>query len=104
MKYVIKALAPVDGEMKQCDTIQIEGKFWLVPEWTYNRSEGWKTPVRIVALEGLAHHPTTLHGASILVEDSIPKSVLDGRAPPELGGMYTVREARGIRVPLQTDD
>lgn len=37
------------------DTIEYEGKFWLVPKWIYNTNEGWKQPERIICLAQLPY-------------------------------------------------
>jgi hypothetical protein len=50
-----------DGALYSVDTIEFEGKLWLVPEWLKGPAEGTETPARIICLYGLptekAHAP-----------------------------------------------
>jgi len=39
-----------DGMLLACDTIEHEGKFWLVPEWLAGPIPGTERPARLVGL------------------------------------------------------
>ncbi len=43
------------GETTEVDTIEYEGKLWLVPEWFYMPTEGVTIPARIIQLDSLAY-------------------------------------------------
>jgi hypothetical protein len=42
-----------DGAILACDTIEHEGKLWLVPEWLEGPIAGTERPARIIGLHGL---------------------------------------------------
>src|ERR1700735_199994 len=42
-----------DGSIEACETIEHEGKLWLVPNWYGNFDEGVEWPERIICLHGL---------------------------------------------------
>ena len=64
------------------DTIEHEGKLWLVPDWIYNTNEGWKRPERIILLNSLPHmkippeNPISAE-ADFVLGYSIPITALD---------------------------
>jgi hypothetical protein len=63
----------------ECDAIEFEGKFWLVPNWLEDGFGSVKTPKRIICLSKLDHSVSSLSYADFLVKVPIPKNVLDGR-------------------------
>jgi hypothetical protein len=84
------------------DTIEHEGKLWLVPEWKTSHDKGWRTPARIICLSD--HHLQKLDpmlglGADYGLIGSVPNTVLQGLDPrPEASG-FVVIEAPPIRFP-----
>jgi hypothetical protein len=81
------------------DTIEYQGRFWLVPAWLDRRSAGWTRPLRIVWLATGQHKRTKVNDqADFLVEEPIPKAVFDGRIPSQLTGKVAVIEAPDIKV------
>jgi hypothetical protein len=54
-KYLPGDEKPTTEGYTYIDTIEHEGKFWLVPGWIYNTNEGWKRPERIILLDSLPH-------------------------------------------------
>lgn len=54
-KYVEGDEKPTVEGYTYFDTIEYEGKFWLVPDWIYNTNEGWKRPERIILLNSLPY-------------------------------------------------
>lgn len=84
------------GSIYHMDTIEYQGKFWLVPMWLESPSEGISMPARIVSLETLQHQkllrsPT----GDFCVNQPISKDVLDG-LKTEAG--YVVIEKPNIRI------
>jgi len=79
-KYIEGDKAPTVEGYTYIDTIEHEGKLWLVPSWTYNTNEGWKRPERIICLTQLPHKkvfPGDGVPADFVLEYPIPITVLD---------------------------
>ncbi len=58
-------------------------------------------PRRIISLATVAHQRTEGGDPEFVVNDPIPKSVFEGRAPSQLADKYGVQELPEIRIPLQ---
>jgi hypothetical protein len=102
---VLKTLIAIEGTNEICrvDTIQYEGKLWLVPEWLESPTQGWKKPKRIILLDGLQYQrlrPGDLRG-NFLLNAPIPRAVIDGRAPnAEDNGYVVIETPLGVQVPI----
>ncbi len=81
------------------DAIEYDGKIWLVPEWLDKLGEGWSMPVRIICLDTLQHQRIASGNPDFVVNNPIPKSVLDGKIPPQSDTLYVVVENPNIKVP-----
>jgi hypothetical protein len=88
-----------DGTMFLADTIEYEGKYWLVPQWLEAPAEGWKRPARIVSLAPLKHQKSTMPGIDFVLNVPIPKAVFDGEVPTGSGAQYVVIERPDISLP-----
>lgn len=89
-----------DGKIYKCDTIEFEGKMWLVPEWVDNPREGWRKPVRIICLDILPHQKSPGGPADFVLNHGIPKSVFfDGQIPSPPEDLYVVIERPDISFP-----
>ena len=88
------------GEVLLVDTISYEGKLWIVPHWLAARELGWQMPERIVCMDGLNYQGMgeSDHPAAYLLNDPIPKSVLDGKTDTVAGHKYVVVERPDIRI------
>ena len=89
LKTVV-ALEDGDGTIFHMDTIEYQGRFWLVPAWLEAPSEGWKMPVRIICLDPLPHQkfpPGSGYGDFVL-SGPLPKAALDAVAQPQLPVSY----------------
>jgi hypothetical protein len=77
------------------DTIEFQGKLWLVPVWLESPTEGWKTPERIICLENLPVRDlrNTSQFADFAVQAPIVMDVFDGKSNP----VYIVLEHPPIR-------
>ncbi len=96
---ILKTWMVLDNEHHIVDTIEHEGKFWLVPGWLDRRDEGWSTPERIILLDVLPHKQIASgNPADFVVEYSIPKTVFDGQIPPQSEYRFVVIERPDIRV------
>ena len=96
---ILKTWMLLDGEHHLVDTIEYEGKFWLVTEWIDSRSEGWSMPARIILLDVLPHKRVASgNPADYVVEYPIPKSVFDGQIPKQSKYKFVVIERPEIRI------
>jgi len=84
------------GNIYKVDTIEYEGKYWLVPEWLESPQEGLTMPKRIILLETLQHQKN-IGGAisDFVLNDGIPKAVFDGE---QAGGIYIIIENPDIKI------
>ena len=97
---VLKTLAPIEGtnRIDKIDTIEHEGKFWLVPQWLDIPAEGWTMPARIILLDTLRHQRLEPGGlADFLLNDPLPKAVLEGHVLTEQAKQYVVVDKPPIR-------
>jgi hypothetical protein len=90
------------GSIYMCDTIEHEGKLWLVPHWLESPSEGTKQPTRIIRLDGLQYQRMTnpAYGADYILNEPLPKAVFEGPLPKELEGQYVAIERPDIPLPI----
>jgi hypothetical protein len=91
-----------DNGIYEQDAIEYEGEIWLVPEWLDHKSGEHCIPARIIRLEGLRHQPAPNgFDAEWVLNDPMPKDVLDGHVPSELADKYVVIEMPDIRFPAR---
>ena len=88
-----------DGTIYKMDTIEYEGKMWLVPEWLDNAAAGWRKPARIICLDLLPHQKSPGGQADFVLNAGIPKSVCDGQIPTQPEDLFVVKEAPDIKFP-----
>ena len=92
-----------DGSVYKMDTIEYQGKLWLVPEWTVDRVAGLTRPTRIICLDPLPHQKTPGGPSDFVLNYGIPKSVCIGsRIAQE--DLFVVIESPDITVEPQNDD
>ena len=85
------------GHLLKCDTIEYQGRFWLVPSWTENHTTGKMKPDRIICLNSLPHQILPLGAPENFALDvPIPKCVFDGEIPP--GTTFEIVENPEIEV------
>jgi len=86
------------GGVYKCDTIEHEGRMWLVPDWISYPTKGTMQPIRIICLDLLQHQktPWRTDGVDFVLNKAIPKAVLDGAKA--VG--YVVVENPSIEVPI----
>ena len=88
-----------EGNIYKCDTIEYEGKMWLVPEWLDSPREGWRKPARIICLDVLPHQKSPGGPSDFVLNGGIPKSVFDGQIPTPPEDVYIVIECPDIKFP-----
>lgn len=92
---ILKTLVSIEGEgnLYTCDTIQYEGKMWLVPQWIDTLGTGKSMPVRIIQLDVLPHQKSSFAGHDFVLTYPIPKAVFsEGRIPSGSKDKYIVIE------------
>ena len=87
------------GVLYKVDTIRFEEKLWLVPEWLDNPKAGWRTPVRIICLDGLPYETTPRGPTDFVLTTGMSKPVFEGHVQPHLQSGLVVRERPDIRFP-----
>lgn len=100
---VFKTGIPSDGGMiHKCDTIEHEGKLWLVPEWLDVPAQGVRKPRRMIRMDLLAHQKmkNPAYKLDYILNDYMPIAVLEGTAPPEQASQYEIVELPEIKIPI----
>lgn len=101
---MLKTVVAIEGgnALFSADTIEHEGKLWLVPHWLESPSEGYRIPARIVCLDGLRAFQKLEKSfpADYSLGVPVPKAVFDGTHPQPLSLGYIVVERPDIRFPI----
>jgi hypothetical protein len=80
------------------DTIEHEGKLWLVPHWLDTPDGKWTMPARIIRLDTLRH--AKFYGpADFVVHDPMPTELFDVRTPKQPIEGFEFHELPEIRIP-----
>ncbi|MFW9874925.1 MAG: hypothetical protein ACFFG0_17600 [Candidatus Thorarchaeota archaeon] len=89
------------GKMMKCDTIKLNDKFWLVPEWIDNLSEGTRQPLRIICLDYLPHQKIDSGSpADFLLKVPIPICVFKGEVPAETKFRFEIVENPDVIIDI----
>jgi hypothetical protein len=87
------------GDLLQCDTIEYEGKLWLVPEWLEVPTQRMTMPTRIIGLDrSLFQKPSPKYPVDYFLSCPLPKAVFYGQIPTELKEQVVVIERLGIKI------
>ena len=90
-----------ENDLLCIDTIEYDGKMWLVPRWLEAPSEGWKTPARIILLDSRDRQTAPAEFEADFVRRSpIPKDVFEGRIPKGSEGEFVVIERPDVKIPI----
>lgn len=87
---IFKTAVPTDGMIVTMDTIEYEGKFWLVPQWLDDKIQILSRPARLIRLDSLPHVKGGPPPHDFVLTDYIPKSVLDGTASQQIKDKYEI--------------
>lgn len=74
------------------DVLQLGSELWIVPEWIESPDGRWRTPARAIRMDVLAHQRSGAHGADLTLNETLPRSVLDGHTSYAEGKQYQVIE------------
>jgi hypothetical protein len=68
------------GTLFAADTIEYDGKLWIVTAWLQGPTKGTECPARIICLDGLPLKPAgTQYQADYVLERPLSKAFLEGR-------------------------
>lgn len=67
-----------EGHPYLIDTISHQGAWWLVVSWLQSNATAGKIPEKLVRLEGLQFQEVENQPYRFLLNNALPKSVLDG--------------------------
>jgi|SRR5271166_4034709 len=103
MKILKTGLGADEGGIFECDTIEYEGKVWLVPQWLDLPAKGVRKPRRIIRMDSLPHQKVTnsAYCLDYILNGYMPQAVLDGTAPPELAGQFEIVELPEIEISMR---
>jgi len=93
------------GQILRMDTIKYKDMFWLVGRWALEERGKWITPELLICLSTLAHQKSPHPNADFILNEPIPKAVLDGQIPKQLESAYDVVEYPEVKVrnPLEVN-
>lgn len=79
--------------------IEHEGALWIVTGWLEHKTKPLKRPARIIRMTGLDYQQSgPTQGGDFLVNQPIPRAVLDGLTPPEQAAGFVVIDTPKIEI------
>jgi len=91
-----KTTVAIGSAIREVDTIEHEGEFWLVPDWFESPDGKYLRPMRIISLSTIPHQETS---QGFLISSPLPKGVLLGHPPEGEEDRYLIHENPEIIVP-----
>jgi hypothetical protein len=89
------------GSIYQMDTIEWQGKNWLVPQWLEAPQLGYSIPARIICLDYLPHQKTAGGNfGDFVLNQPLPKAMFEGPLPKTPTALPAVIERPDIRFPI----
>jgi hypothetical protein len=85
------------------DSIEHQGRLWLVGGWLEDRAAGFRIPQRLVCPLKMGFQPNPQPGPGRVdysISAPVSKAAYEGRVPPELAADYVVLEQPDVRFPL----
>lgn len=94
---ILKALVGFeDGGMTQCDVVEYDDTFWLVPRWI--DAGEYRTPERMLRLDQFAHQMFPPPSAiNIAVNEPVPHALYSGEITPALKEKYQLYDRPDFR-------
>jgi len=101
MGKIYRAVLISGPSILQMETIEHDGRFWLVPDWIVSRDQKLMKPLRIISLATIPH--TDLgegqRGHRFVVHGPVRQSTLRGHPPPEEANLFEIVESPEIIFP-----
>jgi len=103
---ILQTIITIDDTVSTIDTIEHEGSLWLVPKWKYSKDARWMSPEVVIPMpKGYTHIGQGEAGKSsrtgtwhYMIQDPIPKAVLDGTANWAELARYGARAGPDIQI------
>jgi hypothetical protein len=91
-----------DGEsIGVLETINRRGVLWIVSLWIEDQERNTRVVGRIIRLSGLSYRKLPPGaGADFVLDEPIPKGVLNGSIPPEKADGYIVEDHPSLKKPF----
>ncbi len=86
-------------EMVIADTIEFEGKLWLVPKWLEYPEERCSRPERMVRIDQFDHQEMKGWAAQVLLRTPIPTVVLRGAIGAQMPAGFEIRFQPDVSLP-----
>jgi hypothetical protein len=95
-------IRPATGRIDKMDTIEFEGKLWLVPHWLDEPIRKVTKPARLIRMDLLPHQSMagTGYGADFVVSYRIPKELFELTPLKEQLPGYEVLELPELEFPM----
>src|ERR1700722_19089659 len=99
MRVMKTAIPRDDGSPLICDSIQHDGKLWLVPEWLEEASKPYSKPVRMIGLSGLQYRSMPMGSeADFVLDYPVPQEVMRGSVQGDQAAPFVVLERPDVRI------
>jgi hypothetical protein len=73
-----------DGSLIIADTIEYEGRLWIVPAWLAGPTKGTEMPARIICVDDLpTTKPDPKYRVDLALKGPLTKDTLEGRSVPQ---------------------
>jgi len=97
---ILKTFVILGSEIHITDTIEHEGKLWLVPIWLDTPDGKWTMPARIIRLDTLAHQKMSGQ-ADFVLSGPMPKELFADQTPKTPIPGFEYHELPAIRFPRE---
>jgi len=99
---VLKALVGFeDGGMAQCDVVEYDDTYWLIPKWIDVPAESYRTPERMLRLDQFEHQifppPSAIN---VAVNEPVPHALYSGELTPALKEKYQLYDRPDFRFEM----
>jgi hypothetical protein len=103
---ILKTLVWIEGNaIEPIDTIEFEGKLWLVPLWNDRKGQAKTQPKRLIRLDSLEYQkepPSSPY--QFALSQKLPKSVFSDQFQQQEGESFEVLESPDIWLDLPRID
>ena len=92
------------NNLYRVDTVEWNGRLWLVPNWIEAHATRERQPIRIIAMDRLPHwRMDGEEGVDFQLGVLIPRCVFDGQLPPGSDQYFEIVESPPFRIPLRDE-
>jgi hypothetical protein len=100
MRVMKTAIPRDDGSQLVCDTIQHDGKLWLVPAWLEEEAtKPYNRPARLIGMSGLKYRSMPMRSeVDFVMEHPVPEAILEGRVQGAQSAPFLILERPDVRI------